>query len=82
MRIEEILAYYRAIGERGIMVQLKSDSTEWAGRETREIGAMAFGIEVEGQVLEVFDSTGVARWWRTQMHPDRPEPGDLIYLKY
>lgn len=64
------------------LASLLTDSVEMARQEPRPEAAFAYGINVSGKVLTLYDTTGTAMWKRTTGYPDRPQPGDLLYLDY
>lgn len=39
------------------------------------------GIEIEGQVIEMYDSIGKALWHTTGLYPEKPKIGDAIHYK-
>lgn len=46
-----------------------------------ENGGFATGIDIEGKVIEMYDSTGKAVWHTTEPYPEKPRTGDIIYYK-
>lgn len=82
-RIWAKLAYHRTEDTcAACVVSLLTDSTEMARQEPRPEAAFAYDINVSGKVLTLYDTTGTAMWKRTKGFPDRPQPGDLLYLDY
>lgn len=83
--LKKRIAYYTENRKDSVIARTASEELERIERDLSNSHiqvSFAYGIDIKGKVIELYDSTGKATWNLNNEFPERLRNGDLIYLAF